>query len=298
MIVILGAGISGLMLAQRLRAAKRKFVLLDKAGMMKSGNDQGFFYAHAPNPFTEPNSFKIISDACDGGTVEKYAEKVYGDPKANLDSSSYARFGQRGRIETGQGWKYSLAKLTEGVSAIISEVDCVDLSNRVVYDTEGRAWKYSSLLSTIPLPVLYKISILGNKPFVAQPQPKFNHIPITVSINHCRPEWMKADQTEREMRVHYCASDCHEFYRIVSYVNPFHGSIEYKGETTGDKHSGVKLFPGKIWIPSDEKIGISALTDYFKLYDVALWGRYGAWRPKGLTSHVWEESEGLGGRLP
>jgi hypothetical protein len=297
MIVVLGAGISGLMLSQRLRAAKRKFVLLDKAGMMKSGNDQGFFYAHAPNPFTDPKPFRIISDACEGGTVQKYAEKVYGNPKANLDSSSYARFGQKGRIETGQGWKYSLAKLTSGVSAIISEVDCVDLSNRVVYDSDGRAWKYSSLLSTIPLPVLYKISILQNKSFVSQPQPEFKHIPITVSINHRRPEWFAMDIREDELRVHYCASDCHDFYRIVSYVNS-NGHVEYKGETTGDKHSGLRLFPGKIWIPEESALAIRCLADYFRMYDVSLWGRYGQWRPKGLTSHVWEESEDLGGRLP
>jgi hypothetical protein len=232
--------------------------------------------------------------------VEKYAEKVYGDPKANLDSSSYARFGQKGRIETGQGWKYSLAKLTEGVSALISEVDCVDLSNRVVYDSEGRAWKYSSLLSTIPLPVLYKIGIHENKPFVAYPQPEFKHIPITVSINHRRPEWFTDDvrNARNEMRVHYCASDCHDFYRIVSYVSPVSGQVEFKGETTGDGHSGIKLFPGKIWIPESGKTGISVLTDYFRMYGVSLWGRYGSWRPKLLTSHVWEESEGLGDRLP
>jgi len=298
MIVILGAGIAGLMLAQRLRAASRKFVILDKAGAMNSGNDQGFFYAHAPNPFTMEPSYPIVSDACPGGSVQNYAMKVYGDPKANLDSSSFARFGIQGKLETGRGWNYSVARLTEGVSVVISEVDCVDLDTQVVYDSLGRSWKYSSLLSTIPLPVLTKISLHNNSPISKHIRsPRFCNKPIYIiqkALTWAEYEWKIGD----ELQVDYCSEPCHPFYRktVKRTYERIIVTSEHSERPLGQHR---QLFPGKIWLHDDrDKEDLGKLTDFLEEYNVKLAGRYGQWRPKGLTSHVWEESEGLGERLP
>lgn len=297
MIVILGAGISGLMLANRLRTAGRKFVILDKAGIMASGNDQGFFYAHEPNPFTRPESFKIISDACPDGTVEKYAMKVYGDPNANLDTSSFARFGKAGKMETGQGWQYDQGLLCS--SEIKScfqkaEIDVVDLDTQMVFDTQGRCWKYSSLLSTIPLPLLTHISIHNNSPiskFIRAP--KFKHRSIFLYSHTIE------DQSYGEMRVHYCASDCHHWYRKVITHNPGYTCNEAQEHISNPGVHGRTLFPGKIWLEDEEdKRNLQRLESFLAESNVTLFGRYGSWKPKQLTSHVWAESASLGESLP
>jgi hypothetical protein len=307
MIVILGAGISGLMLAQRMRAAKRKYVLLDKFGVMMSGNDGGFFYAHEPSPFTEEQSFKIIVDACSGGSSESYAMKVYGEPKANLESSSFAKFGEKGK--TWIGWRYSREKLRLGIGdskeVFISEVDCVDLDAQAVYDSQGRVWKYSSLLSTIPLPVLTRITIHNNAPisrFVRAP--KFRNRPIYLSSKN--PEHMD-DGTDLSikydystMHVKYCASSCCQFYRRTLTLTP--GRVpnlasEYSSEPTTEK--AIKLYPGKIWLDDEkDKADLRSLHDYFLESRVSLWGRYGSWTPKELAEHVWARSVGLWEALP
>jgi hypothetical protein len=299
MIVILGAGISGLMLANRLHSSGRRFAILDKAGPMKSGNDQGFFYSHAPNPFTIDPPYQIISDACPGGSVQNYAMKVYGDPKANLDSSSFARFGVAGKIETGKGWNYSTSKLANPINVVLSEVDCVDLDTQCVYDTQGRCWKYSSLLSTIPLPVLTKISLHNNSAISKHIRsPRFCHKPIYI-IREEAPESRYNWKIGDELQVDYCSEGCHQYYRrtVKRLGHKVVITSEYADVPT--HRDSIKLFPGKIWLHDDrDKEDLSKLTDFLMEYNVTLAGRYGQWRPKGLTSHVWEESEGLGERLP
>jgi len=300
MIIIMGAGISGLLLAQRMKEAKRRYLILDKGGPMSSGNDQGFFYSHEENPFTRKESFKIVSDACEGGTVEKYAAKVYGDPKANLDTSSFARFGIKGQIVTGNGWAYSREILADGVEVIKSEVYHVDIESKLIHDSSGRCWKYSTLLSTIPLPILSAVAHCEDTPighFISVP--RFCSKPIYILSN-------STDSAEYGvMSVKYCASSCHPWYRSVTSIQPGYVGqyTEEHAQEIGDGPESFgrrqKLYPGKIWIHDDkDRNDLERMKLYLKRHGVLLYGRYGEWRPKGLTSHVWAESASLGKDLP
>ena len=287
MYLILGAGINGLLTAQAMRMAKLPFRILDKAGMMKSGAETGFFYAHEANPFTKPDPFLVISHSCPGGSAEKYARKVYGpDAKLDPEKLSFKKYAIGDGERIGRGWEYDLEKLREGLTVNISNVESIRTNQALVLDSEGHAWGYDEgIYSTIPLPILFsKLS-----PKIQHDPSIFHHRPIHVAQQHI--EKLPVYAHDSSMHVFYCASYCHSWYRATWKEDWFRPRFEWTEEPEEWTLKGQtkKITPGKIWYETGYE-GM-CIDNYVRhLSEVAgltSVGRYGAWIPKLLTSGVW-----------
>lgn len=297
MIIILGAGISGLMLAHRLRERGERFLILDRLGINMSGNDMGFFYAHERSELTKKEPFKIYIRSCPGGTTESYIKKVYGD--ARPEKVSFEKYADPGKILEREGWQYDYDFLREEVKSgelKIVDVTSLDFVKRVVYTKQGFSWQYRKILSTIPLPILEKMSpwagMMGpsGEPFVFRSKPIYlRHVPIKA-----KDEWIEQIGTNG-MGVTYCASDCHSWYRETIHVRENDLLTMARQERMTQEGADICLKPGKIWYQNEfNKYDIESLIRECQLSGVYCFGRYGTWRPKYLTSDVWSESEKLG----
>lgn len=284
--VILGSGINGMLVAQRLRAKGKEFVLLDKAGMNKSRNDQGFFYAHEPNPFTKPDSFPIISHVCPGGTEEGYARKAYGGLREGPPTSlSFAKYAKDKNV-VGRGWDFDFDKLQEGLTVTLSNIISIRTELSLALSREGHAWDFSGgLISTIPLPVLLR--------YVQQQwsDTPLDFLPIYLTTE--KAERRHAAELEvpagsEELHVYYCASDCHSWYRASCFTSKFNPVLRYESIEAIDE-SSRRIMPGKIWHRDElntQQID-SIRSSLKRTYNIYTFGRYGTWTPKQLTSDVW-----------
>jgi hypothetical protein len=292
MFLILGSGISGLLLAQRCRELGKPFLILgDK--LLDIRNASGFFYAHEQTPLTEPESLPIFNSVCPGGSEDLYAKKVYGfKPASKL---SWSKFAVNGK--TGEAWFYNTEKLLEGI--ITSGEDANFLKTKAV-----RIWRshvstdrghyfdrgyFSRILSTLPMPVLFELLGMAEESWFD------NQKPIWIE----RAYESAAADSVRGVFVHYCAGSCHPWYR-KTYINngppsSFGHSVEtryeYADEAAVQDRPAITLRPGKIWYEdeSDEERAQKALKNLLS-ESIFCVGRYASWIPKMLTSDVWRES--------
>lgn len=287
--IILGAGISGLIVAQRLRALKRPFLILERnrAPLPESGG-RGFFYLHKPF-FGDEAKFKIRTTLCRGGDPNEYARKVYGDP-------TYRPISIMSVENETEGWLLPVQRLLDGLDASLmlnTEVIDVRFKEQMVFTKDGRTWPFSQIHSTIPLPIL--LGLVGITPKLRNTEPlKFKAEPIYIrtcsqwqSENNAHPAASKGD----EMHCHYCASDCHPWYRATARE----GTIQEEYMTPIPE--AVVVRPGKISHPANEtdreeyRNMIQHYRNVLEGGAISTWGRYGTWTPKMLTSHVWDEAQ-------
>lgn len=282
--IVLGSGITGLIVAQALRKQGRPYVLLDRIGVARSGSSMGFFYAHGPNAFTGAQEYPILSTCCPGGSEGKYRAKVYGPGEALDGPISYSKYAAGGRV--GSAWLYALERLTEGLggASIEEETYAIDREARVIYGKSGRSWTWrngGTLYSTIPLPALLRMAGILTNPFHSSP------IYITPHPFRFVDGVPWGDVGSDSVHVHYCASDCHSWYRATRLPD----SNMARLESMKPEEGAVKVSPGKIWFQnSHEREIVEEIREIFmKPSGISLQGRYGRWFPKYLTSDTVKE---------
>lgn len=279
--LILGAGISGLILSHRLTQKGRKHLLIERNDLPMKDTGAGFYYLHQAL-FGDETPMKVIVTGCPDADESTYAQKVYGDPSVRPVSI-------KGQREEHQGFKLSKELIINKVKPKVQtgcEVICINPDDHWVSTSDGRFWPYDQLHSTIPLPML--LSLSGRSSLV-----EFHSRPIqikTVPVSEAAA-FQKADPNE--MLSHYCGAKCHSWYRYTH----TDGQELVAVETTEQPpmYGARNLYPGKIWYtPGQEGADRYALEDLRgalrDLDGIHLWGRYATWTPKMLTHHVWKEA--------
>lgn len=274
--LILGAGPSGLMIANRLKELGRRFLVLERGETPMARTGDGFFYLHEPITGGE-QSFKITVTSCKGSDPKQYALKVYGDARVGPVSL---------KTQQGQHTGYQLdpnALLEPVKDDVLLKVEAsyLDLRNQIVFSRNGSSWPYSRLHSTIPLPVLARM-------MPKAPEVVFHSAPIWIESMPSARASGDLQPGKNEMRCHYCPSDCHDWYRAT-----VRGQKAQFERMKQDVYGAAPVFPGKLWLdPSnkdEEEERLNQYRHYLESKDIHLWGRYAEWKPKRLLHQVWQD---------
>jgi len=319
MIIVLGAGMSGLLAAQRLREKQKRFVIIDSKGINQSHNDSGFFYSHEPvGDYTAPNPIKIETAICRDGSNEDYRKKVYGTDTELFLDKPLSFLGYKD-VPLQEGWPYN-EKLTQGLEVIRDEAYCIDIKGKLLYTTSGRVWKYEGVISTIPLPLIIPI-IRG--PMLSAPE--LHSSPVYVFEEFVRPlggstpkipyskfiipapQWSLEPQSPQvharisgitygDILVIYCPSTCHKWYRAsvtksrVSVCEMARIRYEFMEPMQGCRY----LWPGKIWYSSQKnKESVARMLDELRRCSIYPVGRYASWSPKFLANEAYDQVNSL-----
>ena len=273
--VILGGGVSGLLVARRLDQLKRNYIMLERSNhVMPEGGGRGFFYLHERILGTEP-VIEVRIEHCPNADPRLYAEKVYGD--RNVGPVSLETLPAKSKGYFLEGSKLAPPDLSER-TMLNFNAHVIDMSAKVVYAKDGRSMPYNFLHSTVPLPVLCKL--VGSWP-ICQNQPmKFNSRTIWVHV----PFFGATPKDGDPLVATYCASGCHPWYRRSE------RGVFVQEEYTEQRYGAFPLNPGKIWLdPKNKEVEKERIDDIrllLKGRGVYTWGRYGTWTPKMLTHHV------------
>jgi hypothetical protein len=272
--IIVGAGPSGLMVGNRLKALNRPFLILERGDVPMARTGDGFFYLHEQIMGTE-TPIKVTVTSCPGADERVYAQKVYGDPgvsPVSIKTQSGSHVGYQLDAES------LLAPVREFIQTKI-DISYIDVENRIVFARDGHSWPYERLHSTIPLPML-----AGMMP--RQPSVIFRSKPIWIEsspLSRASAEFMPVPG---EMRSHYCPGDCHNWYRLT-----IRGQKAQYERMENMVYGAFPIKPGKIWLdPANREKDEEELIHYrFYLSDhqIFLWGRYAEWKPKQLLHNVW-----------
>lgn len=274
--LVLGAGPSGLMVANRLQELKIPYLVLERGEAPMARTGDGFFYLHEPITGSE-SKFKITVTSCAWTDPKHYALKVYGDARVSPVSLK----SQQGEHV---GYQLDPDALLEPVQKSVLlkvEIAWIDTAHRMVFSRTGGSWPYARLHSTIPLPVLAKMMPRG-------PRAPFHSAPIWIeSMPAARaPADLQPDRSE--MRCHYCPGECHDWYRGT--VRGQKAQFERMHQSA---YGSAPVFPGKIWLDpanrDEEDEQLNQYRTYLESKDTYLWGRYAEWKPKKLLHQVWQD---------
>lgn len=291
--IVLGAGPNGLLVGKRLKELGIRYLILEKSSKAGGNVGSGFFFLHEPI-FGDERKFRVKISLC--GTVwpqdqrydlkRMYAEKVYGD-------ASVGPVSIKTEVSVHDGYELDASRLREiSDQLIIREVEiwAIDPERKVVCTKGGQSWPYDRLHSAIPLSALSLMLTGGERRF-----PSFHSKPIWISKEPIDRVSFGKDIPEGDMNCVYCPGRCHSWYRATA-----HGrSVSFEHSDANPTYASYPVYPGKIWYSPNpmggiaEEIEIENLRNWLREQDIYLWGRYGAWKPKMLTHHTWNELQKL-----
>lgn len=285
--LILGGGIAGVLVAQRLRQLNRPFLLLEARDRVLVEASSGFFFLHQPI-FGEEEQRAVEIRSCASAAMGQeslsrgYARKVYGDPDYGPVSICLAGH-QTGYLLSSKRLQEGLDDTNRILSAVVASIS---IGAKTVYLKDGRAFPFERLHSTIPLPAFEKaVGVSSGVVFKSAPI----HIDRKPITNASDP---MDRHLEADVYCHYCPGECHPWYRATRQQ----GRIDYE-YVTNPPYGSFAIKPGKIWLPPEHKDYERGMLDEYrkilKTFGIHLWGRFGTWTPKMLSHHVWNELQTL-----
>lgn len=266
-VLILGYGLAGQIINEILTRNQTNWGLSGINVLERNSTDTlepnaGLYYVHQRIPMFDlkPVTVKYSVDSDTDVNVSRmgYARKVYRDPSVPV---SLREGTDTGYTLEGKKYHHPNVHYNQAVETVR-----YDLHN--VTTEKGYTWHYDLLISTIPATVFLKLL-----------EPR---VPLLEINLWNRPVYIieKAGGHPEQIQVKYLPDQFTAYYR----------STEWQGKLVLEslaKHREYshKLYPGKIKV-HPEMVHIREFL--WSEANIQLRGRYGAWVPKRLTHHVYE----------
>jgi len=264
-IIILGAGLSGLIANYKLKQKGHNPLVLEASGGYHFPSSQGAFYCNEKldDQLTPPESsfdviWKVEGNLPESQWKTQYALKVYRDAKM-ADKVSIQN-------KEATGWAMDLSHLRDDIS-FNTKVTKIDVNRRCLWVDKFR-FKYDILITTIPMPIFMSLS-----EYPKAKNYKFIWMPIYIREMH---QEISGDN----MSIQYYPGSEFQYYRATTWAHKRSEEGIYKF----DQHMKT-VRPGKIFAQSvapDYEI-------YLKSNKIVSAGRYAKWIPKYFVHNVFND---------
>lgn len=274
-VVVLGGGAVGKLVKLRVPNA----VVLDSASKDTPPNyTWGVNYLHAkvPAPGLKLEMFPILTHM-DGkpftpAAAKKYKDKIGKSWELMVDPGSQFRPMTRG---------YQIRKWPKLGIQWNSQVNRVDLDNRVVLTSDGRSQEWDLLVNTLPLHLFYTMCGRG---FDVPPQYDPIYV-VPVSDPDDMHDVPKVVTKRGMLYVNYVSDLADPVYRWSQWRGVEHRESIVNPETWADPpDTYTTLWPGKLHPWSERK----EILEWLQSRKATCFGRFGRWDPEELLHQTWE----------